>query len=133
MVLSAVLIVIFVVRNRWLPGMALIATGFVLNALVVTANGGMPVSLTAAESAGLQITDHMREDKKHVLLTHDSRLSFLADVIPLPMPGGVGANVLSAGDLVLATGIGVLVCNGMVRPGPGRRARQVARGRLTEL
>jgi hypothetical protein len=134
MVVSAVLVTVFVVRNRWLAGMPLVALGFVLNAVVITANGGMPVSIHAADDAGVVVDEaNFSKDQKHILLTDDTVLPYLADVIPLPTPGGLGANVLSVGDLVLATGIGILVCNGMLRPGPGRRARQLARGRVSEL
>jgi hypothetical protein len=45
-----------------------------------------------------------------VLLDSDSRLPFLADIIPLPQ------SVLSLGDLFLAIGIGVFLEDQMRRP-----------------
>ena len=117
MVGSAALITVFVARNRALPGMALIALGFVLNALVVVANGAMPVDQAAADRVGISTEGLYRNaDAKHELADSTTRLRALADVIPVPMPGPFrrGGNVVSAGDVVLAAGIGVLVTNGML-------------------
>ena len=114
MVLSAVLITIFVARNRDLRGMALIASGFLFNAIVITANGAMPVSERAAARAGL-VVRFTEDDAKHELLTDATRLPWLADVIPVPLPSQLGSNVLSFGDVVLAAGIGVLVTSAMLR------------------
>lgn len=117
MVASAALVTVFVARNRALPGMALIALGFVLNALVVTANGAMPVSQEAADRIGLSTVGLYRNvDAKHELADSSTRLRPLADVIPVPLPGPLarGSNVVSVGDVVLAAGIGVLVVNGML-------------------
>ncbi|HEV2890676.1 MAG TPA: DUF5317 domain-containing protein [Frankiaceae bacterium] len=117
MVGSAALVTVFVARNRALPGMVLVALGFVLNALVVAANGAMPVSQEAADRIGLSTVGLYRNvDAKHELADSSTRLRPLADVIPVPLPGPLrwGSNVVSAGDVVLAAGIGVLVVNGML-------------------
>jgi hypothetical protein len=117
MVASATLVTVFVARNRALPGMALIALGFLLNALVVTANGAMPVDQAAMERVGMStIRLYSNADAKHELADSSTRLRPLADVVPVPMPGALrrGSNVVSAGDIVLAAGIGVLVTNGML-------------------
>ena len=93
----------FLALNRRLPGMWVAAVGMALNVLVISANGAMPVSLTAAELAG---SDRPSEfGLKHEPLTDDSLLPWLADVIPLP---GL-STLISAGDVVLAIGIGWLV------------------------
>ena len=118
MVLSALLVTYFVVRNRRLPGMALIALGFLLNALVVAANGAMPVEQAAADRAGISTVGLYRNtDAKHELADEGTVLRPLADVIPVPLPRPLhrGSNVLSVGDVVLAAGIGVLVVNAMLR------------------
>jgi hypothetical protein len=117
MVTSALLITVFVARNAGLPGMPLIALGFLLNALVVTANGAMPVSQQAADRVGISTVRLYRNvDAKHELVDSETVLAPLADVIPVPLPGPLahGSNVVSAGDVVLAAGIGVLVCSAMV-------------------
>lgn len=117
MVASAALVTVFVARNRALPGMALIVLGFVLNAIVVTANGAMPVDPKAAERVGIDtIRLYQNVDAKHELADSATRLRFLADVIPVPLPWPLerGSNVVSIGDVVLAAGIGVLLVNGML-------------------
>lgn len=121
MILSALLVTVFVARNRGVPGMPLVALGFLMNALVVTANGAMPVSADAAARAGLPVAAvYAGVDAKHEPLDDRTRLRPLADVIPVPVPTGRGSNVLSAGDVVLAAGIGVLVANGMLLRGGDR-------------
>lgn len=134
--LSVALAAVFVVANRHVVGVPLVALGFALNALVIVANGAMPVSQRAADFAGVS-TDAAADgtDARHELMTPDTRLRPLADVIPLYLrsPFGWASNVYSAGDIVLAAGIGLLVMAGMDRPGTGRRARQVARGQLATV
>jgi hypothetical protein len=117
MLVSAVLVVVFVTRNRDLPGMPLIALGFLLNAIVVTANGAMPVSQEAADRVGISTVGLYRNaDAKHELVDSGTVLEPLADVVPVPLPGPLsrGGNVVSIGDVVLAAGIGVLVVNAML-------------------
>jgi hypothetical protein len=91
----------FVWANRGLPGMGLVTVGFVLNAAVILANGAMPVGRSALEAIGGRYAPAGR----HRLLQDGDALPFLADVVPLP-PLGI---VVSAGDVVLAAGVGVLV------------------------
>ncbi len=127
LVLSALLITVFVVRNRHLRGMPLIAAGFLLNALAVSANGAMPVSQWAADRVGIDLSALTRgEDAKHEIADRRTTLRPITDVIPAPLPLPRGSNIVSAGDVVLAAGIGVLVTNAMIRPGVGRRSRQAA-------
>jgi len=124
MVVSSLLVTVFVVRNRLLPGMALVALGFLLNALVVAANGAMPVTQEAADRAGVSTVGLYRNtDAKHELADGDTLLLPLADVIAVPLPAPLerGSNVVSIGDVVLAAGIGVLVVNAMLRPHPAPR------------
>lgn len=128
MVTSAVLITVFVARNRALPGMALIALGFVLNAVVVTANGAMPVDQAAADRVGISTIGLYRGvDAKHEIADDSTRLRPLADVIPVPLPPPLerGSNVVSIGDVVLAAGIGVLVVNGMLAVRTRREPKHV--------
>jgi hypothetical protein len=131
MVGSAALITVFVARNRALPGMTLVALGFVLNALVVVANGAMPVDQDAADRVGIStIGLYQNVDAKHELADSSTRLRPLADVIPVPLPGPLarGGNVVSIGDVVLAAGIGVLVVNGMLAVRTRREPAHVRQG-----
>jgi len=132
-VLSAALAALFLAANRHVVGVPLIAAGFLLNAAVIVANGAMPVSQRAADFAGVDTSAAADgRDAKHELATPDTRLLPLADVIPLRMPSPLhrASNVYSFGDITLAAGVALMVMAGMERPGSGRLARQVARGRL---
>jgi Family of unknown function (DUF5317) len=95
-------VAIFLFVNRRLPGMLLAAAGMLLNVIVITANGGMPVSERAAEIAQMPITE---VGIKHELLTDQTRLPWVADVIPVP----VVRRVISPGDVLLMSGIALLV------------------------
>jgi hypothetical protein len=123
MVTSAALVVVFVVLNRTLRGMPLVALGFLLNALVVSLNGAMPVDQAAANRVGINpVALYRHDDAKHELVDSATVLSPLADVIPVPLPAPVdfGSNVVSVGDIVLAAGIGVLLVNAMLAASPRR-------------
>ncbi|HVL98705.1 MAG TPA: DUF5317 domain-containing protein [Egibacteraceae bacterium] len=110
----------FVVVNRMLPGMLLVFAGFAMNAAVITVNGAMPVSRHAllAVSAGEATSI---SPGKHRLLAEGDLLTPLADIFAVPML----RTVVSAGDVVLAAGVGILVVNLMLRQAaPSRRRRQ---------
>lgn len=82
--------------DRQLRGMSLIAAGATLNAIVVAANGGMPVDPSAIAMAGAT----MPSDRLHIELGPTTRLPQLADVIPLAL----FRSVYSVGDVLLALG-----------------------------
>lgn len=100
---SHVTVALFFALNWRLPGMSLAAAGFLLNVVVIAANGAMPVSQRAVELAGLENFDEF--GIKHERLEEGTALPWLADVIPFPRTGVI----ISAGDVLLATGIGWLV------------------------
>ncbi|MGH8945335.1 MAG: DUF5317 domain-containing protein, partial [Acidimicrobiia bacterium] len=107
MVLSSFALLMFlVVLNRSKEGMLLAGIGVLMNFTVIAANGGMPVLAGAAEVAsGFTVSDpDLADSYKHVPLNEDSRLTFLADVIPLRIAGI--AEVISLGDIFLALGLG---------------------------
>jgi hypothetical protein len=97
-----------------LLGIYLLALGWLLNLLVISANGGMPVSRAAVVRAGLPWTD-VRDGSlfKHVPAGPGTPLRFLGDVIPVPPVH----RVISLGDIVLLLGIVVFVSQVM---GSGR-------------
>ncbi len=123
LLLSAVLVVVFVLLNRRVAGMPLVALGFALNAAVVTANGAMPVSTSAAARAGIDVNAVVRGTGRHEYAGHSTRLRRLGDIVPAPMPWERASSVLSIGDVVLSAGLGVLVASAMSPP-PGRRRAQ---------
>lgn len=92
-------------------GLLFVTVGWVLNAIVVIVNRGMPVSGWALHEiggtrAGLNDGGPLG---KHLLLTSQSTLSFLGDVIPVPPL----RTILSGGDLALALGITVVIASAM--------------------
>ena len=126
LIVSAGLVAAFLSRNRGIRGTGLLATGLLANALVVGANGAMPVSREAAGRAGTPIQDILLgEDPRHEVADRDTRLPWLGDVIPVPLP--YRPEVVSPGDVAVAAGIAQLVLLGMVAgvPARGRHARRV--------
>jgi hypothetical protein len=102
---SYVLVLAFAIRNRRFPGVPLIVAGLLLNGLVVTANGGMPVSRSALVASGQGEVMHLLiEDKgaKHHLMGPDDVLTPLGDVIPIPQPIG---QVVSIEDVLVYAGL----------------------------
>lgn len=96
-------LVVWAWRHRHRPGMVLVALGVALNALVIGLNGAMPVDPQAIAAAGSPGFDP--GPGKHALAHAGTRLSLLADRIPLaPL-----RTVISVGDVLLAVGLSVLV------------------------
>ncbi|MFN2595096.1 MAG: DUF5317 domain-containing protein, partial [Actinomycetota bacterium] len=90
--------------NRNLPGLAPAGLGLALNLPVIGLNGAMPVSVSAARDAGVKA--NLNDiGFKHERMDSATRLRFLGDVIPIPN----SQQIFSAGDIVLALGIGWLV------------------------
>jgi hypothetical protein len=96
---------LFLWANRRLPGVRLLATGTLANAVAIAANGGiMPAAAAAQRLAGLR-TGGGFQNSAHLAHAH---LLWLGDVIPVPGPWPLG-NVLSVGDLVIFIGLWVLL------------------------
>jgi hypothetical protein len=139
LVLSYVALLAFVAVNMRLPGMAVLAVGFLLNAIVISLNGGMPVTESALRAAagarGGAAVRHLEREggQKHHLAGQDDVLTPLADVVPIGPPFG---QVVSVGDLLAVVGAAWLVAGVTKRrteerdvapaaegdrgPGPGR-------------
>ena len=114
--LSAGLVVWFLSRNRGIRGTGLVALGLLANALVVGANGAMPVSLDATARAGVGSQDLLTgQDARHEPAGESTRLRWLGDVVPVPLP--LRPEVVSPGDVLVAAGLGQLVALGMVGAG----------------
>jgi len=97
--------------NLAAPGMKLFALGSLLNFLAIVANGGaMPVSPGALAFLGMSVTP----TGTHTLLTPESRLPFLTDIIPLWMPY---PQVISVGDIVLVAGMFLFIQQRMLAGG----------------
>lgn len=121
LVLAAALVVAFLSLNRGIRGTGLVALGLLANAVVVGANGAMPVSPDAAGRAGVTIQDLLTgADARHELADGQTRLPWLGDVVPVPLP--FRPEVISAGDVVIAAGLGQLVLLAMLGAGTTSRA-----------
>jgi len=103
---SFVLLLTFAVVNLEAPGMLLLLVGIGMNAAVIAANGGMPITRQAIVDSGQQSTLAELESgaggAKHHLAGPGSTLLVLADVVGIPAPI---AQAVSAGDLVMYVGV----------------------------
>jgi hypothetical protein len=104
---------IFLISNRTLPGLWILALGGALNLIVISANHGvMPASATANATAGLPAAQDGFANSD--VLAHP-RLSALGDVIGIPGPWPLG-NVLSAGDVLIFAGLLILLHRACTEP-----------------
>ncbi len=105
--------------NRPIHGAALLAAGLAANAVVLLANGAMPVSGSAAARAGADPAVVL-ETGDHEPIASDSRLPWLGKVVPVAFPPR--PEVVSPGDVAVAAGIAVLLGMGLTgRREPVRR------------
>lgn len=96
----------FLLANRRLPGVPVMALGGGLNVAAIAVNAGtMPASVGALRRAGISVaTDHFANSAP----VTGARLPFLGDVFAVP-PGLGVANVFSLGDVVVCVGVVVLL------------------------
>lgn len=130
---SYVLLCAFAAGNIRLVGMPIVVLGLLLNLSVITVNGGMPVrgeailtidkSRTPGELTGIDFGAERHLEDSH------GRLSFLGDVLPVPVLN----QVLSFGDLILALGITNLVFRLLHPPDPSRRRRPLVTTDVVDL
>lgn len=120
LVLSAACLLLFCRRNARVPGVPLVGVGLACNALVVALNGAMPVSYLQAARAGADVSAvSAAADPRHTLAGDTTRLGWLGDVVPVPLP--LRSEVDSPGDLLIAAGLGEFVVVGMGARRRGRR------------
>lgn len=102
-VASTALVLVAVIRNIRIPGMALVVLGAASNLAAIVANGGyMPASRAAGAAAGYSNT----------AVIPSPALEPLTDVIALPawLPF---TNIMSIGDLLIGAGIAVVIAASM--------------------
>ncbi len=128
LVLTTVLVALFLVGNARQPGVPLVALGLLLNVLVVVANGAMPVSVDAAARAGIPRSDlRLGGDAMREPSGPTTRLGALGDVVPVALPRW--PQVVSAGDVLVAAGVGLL----LLTAGPRRTQTPRRAARSTVL
>ncbi|MEY2459846.1 MAG: hypothetical protein QOG30_1676 [Acidimicrobiaceae bacterium] len=117
--LSVALGIVWLFGQRRHAASVLLALGAGANALVVVANGGMPVDSDALATVGRAHLDVAQGFLyKHVPLDSGSRLSLLADRIPIP----IQRNVISIGDVVMAAAIALWVADAVAGWRSARRS-----------
>jgi hypothetical protein len=103
-VASTLVVLVALLRNLALPGLAIIAIGAVLNLIPVIANGG---AMPSAPEAWLALNGVAALPVSHfsnsVLIGPDTLFPFLGDVFVWPRPLPL-ANVFSIGDAIIAVG-----------------------------
>lgn len=117
--LSYALLIMFLISNRWIPATWAMGLGLLLNLVVVTANGGMPVDPAAIERIGGDpAVAAATTDGWHHVMTEEDVLWQLGDVIAVRQPISI---VLSIGDVLLYGGIAysiVQIMRGRCRENP---------------
>lgn len=126
----SVLVVFAVINFRQLKSLAVVVVGIGLNLVPITADGGMPVSITALATArhwsvARAAGDHLTG--RHHLERSTDHFTALADKLPV----GTLHSVMSVGDVVTAVGLAMVIVELMVRPAkqhPAAASQPVTRG-----
>lgn len=110
-VLQYVVLLAAIVLNLHLGGMWLAGVGTFLNALVLAVNGGvMPVGMNALRTAGLTDLLHSKQDFiRHAIMSSETHLKAIADIIPIPGFAFIMPQVASIGDLLIAVAVFIFV------------------------
>jgi hypothetical protein len=109
-VVSTAVVVVVVLANLRLPGLAVVLVGALANLAAIVANGGsMPASASALAAVGQTIDGPTNS----VLVAHPA-LEPLTDIFALPawMPL---SNVFSVGDVLIGVGVAVAIAVAMRR------------------
>jgi predicted MFS family arabinose efflux permease len=119
-VATYVMVAVFLVVNRHIPGLWLVGLGGALNLAAIVANGGvMPAAPGALDAAGLLADPTSFANSAAVA---DPRLRFLGDVFAIPR-GWPLSNVFSIGDILLLLGAVLIlhrVCGSRLLPPASR-------------
>jgi hypothetical protein len=125
LVVSSLLLLPVIWRNRRSPGLALIGLGLALNLVVMVANGGfMPITPEAVariehEHLIVQLNgvERMGGSKGIVLPREETALWVLSDIFTIPPPFPV-ASAFSLGDALVAVGAFIFLQRAMVGASP---------------
>ena len=107
-VASTAIVLVAVLRNVTIPGVALVALGAGCNLAAIVANGGwMP-----ADAASLASVGGLPSGASNSIVVADPALGPLTDLFALPA-GMPLANVFSVGDVLIGVGIAVTIALAM--------------------
>lgn len=113
--ISYLFMLLFFISNREYEDIRIFMIGWFLNALVIWVNWGkMPVDIEQARKGPWPLEPILNGyDYKHTVLTDQTHLSFLTDIIfvPFPIP-----RVISFGDLFIVLGAFLLIQRIMNKP-----------------
>lgn len=99
-IITFLIIFIFSVYNKGQVGILILGIGFMMNLLVMIVNGGkMPVLINGVAEF----------DLRHSLMTAETKLRLLGDIISLPYPLSIGMIRSSIGDIVIVLGMMIIV------------------------
>lgn len=108
-VLSTAAVLVAVLRNWRIPGLALVTLGAASNLLAIAANGGvMPASPEAVAILGLEAA----EGFSNSAVVADPALRPLTDIFATPAWLPL-ANVFSIGDVLIGVGVALVIALGM--------------------
>ncbi|MDQ3963040.1 MAG: DUF5317 domain-containing protein [Actinomycetota bacterium] len=102
----------FLWANRRIPGVAIIAIGWAMNAIVISVNGGVMPATARAGDRGAGVADVFLNSRP----LSSPRLSFLGDNFAMPATWPIH-NVFSVGDVFIALGAFVAlhwICGSLV-------------------
>lgn len=98
-------VAVFLILNRRIPYLWLVAVGGAANLVVIAANNGvMPASAAALRTAGRTISTGFNNSTT----VNHPHLSYLGDIFATPKQLPL-ANVFSLGDIIILTGLTLLV------------------------
>ncbi len=122
-VASTALVLLVVLGNLRVPGLAVVAAGAASNLMAIVANGGfMPADPGALAIAGIEPDGEFSNS----VVVDNPALRPLTDIFALPdaMPF---ANVFSIGDLLIGAGIAIAIVAGMRGTAPDPTGPHVVR------
>jgi hypothetical protein len=114
---STAIVLVAVLRNLAIPGVALVAVGAGGNLLAIVANGGyMPTDVDALRSIGAGAPEYSNSS-----IVADPALAPLTDIFVMPawLPF---ANVFSIGDVLIGLGVATAIAIGMRAGSPSSGA-----------
>lgn len=112
-IVSLLILLVFLITNFNYNGIKIALIGFILNLIVIIANGGyMPQDLAKLNIAGLGEKAKLLQESEHfynaIMMSENTYLNFLGDIIVIPQLKPIGS-VYSIGDIFIIIGICVFI------------------------